>query len=146
MWEFKREETVFESIPAGDHRVAIESAEKARSKAGNDMLVIKLAVSGYPSSLWHYIVFLDEHPEITNRKLTELFDSFAIEDGNFNLPSYVGKVGAAHVKIDENGYPKVAWFIHKKKQETLPAWKGEAPKPVVGPGGFVPVADEQLPF
>lgn len=145
-WQFKREEKVFDEIPAGDHRVVIDSAEKAQSKAGNDMLVIKLRVSGYTAMLWNYIVFLDDKPEITNRKLTELFDSFGIEDGNFELDTYVGMAGAAHVKIDENGYPKVAWFIHKKKQDLLPPWKGELPKkPIVERGGFVHV-DEELPF
>ena len=146
-WEFKREEQKFEDIPAGDHRVVIDSAEKAQSKAGNDMLVIKMRVSGYTALLWNYIVFMDEHPEITNRKLTQLFDSFGIEDGNFDLNSYVGKAGAAHVKIDENGYPKVAWFIHKNKQDKLPPWKGELPqKPAVQKDGFIQVEGDELPF
>lgn len=145
-WDFKREERKFDEIPAGDHRVVIDSAEKAQSRAGNDMLVLKMRVSGYSAMLWHYIVFMDDKPEITNRKLTELFDSFGIEDGNFELATYVGKAGAAHVKIDENGYPKIAWLIHKKKQDKLPPWKGELPKyPVVEKGGFVQV-DEELPF
>ena len=142
-WNFKREERQYEEIPAGDHRVVIDSAEKATSRAGNDMLVIKMRVSGYTGMLWHYIVFMDDKPEITNRKLTELFDSFAIEDGNFELATYVGKAGAAHVKIDENGCPKVAWFIHKNKQDKLPPWKGKLPDyPVVEPGGFMQVKDE----
>lgn len=140
-WNFKREEQDF-SIPAGDHRVAIESAEKALSKAGNDMLIIKMRVSGYSGLLWHYIVFMDEHPEITNRNLTQFFDSFDIEDGNFNLASYIGKVGAARVKIDENGYAKVAWFIHKKKQDNLPPWKGNLPIP----SGCTPVEDDDVPW
>ena len=141
-WKFERQEQQFQTIPAGDHRVVIESAEKAQSKAGNDMLVIKLRVSGYNSMLWSYIVFLDDHPEVTNGKLTQLFDSFGIEDGNFNLASYVGKAGACHVKIDENGYAKVAWFIHKNKQDKLPPWKGELPSPA----GFTPVEDEEQPW
>lgn len=142
-WKFERTEQQFQTIPAGDHRVVIDSAEKAQSKAGNDMLVIKLRVSGYNSMLWHYIVFMDDHPEITNAKLTQLFDSFGIEDGNFNLASYTGKAGAAHVKIDDQGYPKVAWFIHKDKQDKLPPWQGELP----APAGFTPVTgDEDTPW
>ena len=135
-WKFQREEKSFEQIPAGDHRVMIESAEQATSKNGNDMLVIKMHVSGYDTMLWHYIVFMDDRPQITNRKLTEFFDSFGIEDGNFDLASYRGKAGAAHVKIDENGYSKVAWFIHKNKQNSLPPWQGtasEMPAPVPTP-------------
>ena len=144
-WKFERTENEFQQIPAGDHRVVIESADKAKSKAGNDMLVIKLRVSGYQSMLWHYIVFMDEHPEITNRKLTELFDSFGIEDGNFNLASYVGKAGAAHVKIDDQGYSKVSYFLKKDKAEKLPPWKGDLPEKKQ-PGGFTPVEDEDQPW
>lgn len=128
-WNFKRTEQTFQQIPAGDHRVVIESAEQAQSKAGNDMLVIKLRVSGYNSLLWHYIVFMDDKPEITNQKLTQFFDSFDIEDGNFNLASYTGRAGAAHVKIDDQGYSKVSYFIHKSKQDRLPPWKGDMPTP-----------------
>ncbi len=141
-WNFKRTEQQYQTIPAGDHRVVIGSAEKAQSKAGNDMLVIKLHVSGYSSMLWHYIVFMDDRPEITNRKLTELFDSFGIEDGDFNLDGWVGKAGAAHVKIDDQGYPKVAWLIHKSKQDRLPPWKGDLPTPA----GFTPVQDDDVPW
>jgi len=141
-WNFQRTEQTFQQIPAGDHRVVIESAEQAQSKNGNDMLVIKMRVSGYNSLLWHYIVFMDQRPEITNQKLTQFFDSFDIEDGNFNLASYVGRAGAAHVKIDENGYSKVAWFIHKDKQDKLPPWKGELPKREA----FTPVEDDDVPW
>lgn len=143
-WNFKRTEQQFESIPAGDHRVVIDSAEQAVSKNGNDMLVIKMRVSGYSSMLWNYIVFMDDKPEITNQKLTQLFDSFGIEDGNFNLASYTGKSGAAHVKIDENGYPKVAWFIHKDKQDNLPPWKGDMPK--TAQNGFAEVKPDDCPW
>jgi len=144
-WNFKREEQQFDTIPVGDHRVIIDSAEKAVSKNGNDMLVIKLRVSGYNSLLWHYIVFMDDRPEITNGKLTQLFDSFDIADGDFNLSGWVGKAGAAHTKIDDQGYAKIAWFIHKDKQDKLPPWKGEIPKPSA-PAGFTPVEDKDEPW
>ena len=39
-WQYKREEQQFQQIPAGDHRVVIDSVEQAVSKAGNDMLVL----------------------------------------------------------------------------------------------------------
>lgn len=146
-WNFQRTEQQFQQIPVGDHRVIIESAEKATSKSGNEMLVIKMKVSGYNSSLWEYIVFMPEKPEITNRKLTQLFDSFGIEDGNFNLASYVGKAGAVHVKIDEQGYSKVAWFIHKNKQENLPPWRGDVPTASASPaGGFQEVNTDDCPW
>lgn len=121
-WNFKPE-SGFESIAAGDHRLRVASCEKAVSQKGNDMLVLKFAVSGYAKQIWHYIVFLPDKPEITNRMLTQFFDSFDIERGNFNMQSYIGKTGAARVKIDENGYEKISYFLSGKKKDELPAWK-----------------------
>ena len=132
-WNYKREESTFEEIPVGGHRVRIADAEKAISKNGNDMLVLTLDVSGYKSRLWHYVVFMAEHPEITNRKLTTMCDSFVIADGDFNLANWKGKVGACVTKQDDFG-TKVRYFLSKKKQEGLPPWKepgesGEKKKP-----------------
>lgn len=143
-WQFKREESTFSEIPEGKYRVAIVSAEMAVSKSsGNDMLVIKMRVSGYNSHIWNYIVFLDDRPEITNRMLTQFFDSFGIEDGNFDLASYTGKIGGANIKHDEQGRAKVSYFLSKKQQESLPPWQGEIPK-----SALVEVEDEgeDLPF
>lgn len=128
-WNYQREESTFEEIPVGEHRVRIADAEKAISKNGNDMLVLTLDVSGYKSRLWHYVVFMADHPEITNRNLTSIFDSFGITDGDFNLANWKGKVGACVTKQDDFG-TKVRYFLSKKKQETLPPWQepGSAPK------------------
>lgn len=121
-WNYQREESTFEEIPVGGHRVRIADAEKAISKNGNDMLVLTLDVSGYRARLWHYVVFMPDHPEITNRNLTAIFDSFGIADGDFNLANWKGKVGACVTKQDEFG-TKVRYFLNRKKQETLPPWK-----------------------
>ena len=121
-WNYQREESTFEEIPVGEHRVRIADAEKAISKNGNDMLVLTLDVSGYKSRLWHYVVFMADHPEITNRNLTSIFDSFGIADGDFNLANWKGKVGACVTKQDDFG-TKVRYFLSKKKQEKLPPWQ-----------------------
>lgn len=128
-WNYQREESTFEEIPVGEHRVRIADAEKAISKNGNDMLVLTLDVSGYRSRLWHYVVFMPDHPEITNRNLTAIFDSFGIADGDFNLANWKGKVGACMTKQDDFG-TKVRYFLSRKKQESLPPWKepDSAPK------------------
>lgn len=120
-WKFKREES-FDEIPVGEHRVRIADADKAISKNGNDMLVLTLDVSGHKSRLWYYVVFLPDRPEITNRNLTAIFDSFDIPDGDFNLANWKGKVGACVTKQDEFG-TKVRYFLSRKKQESLPPWK-----------------------
>ena len=145
-WQFKREEAEFEEIPEGRYRVMIVSAEMAVSKSsGNDMLVIKLQLSNSKRNLWNYITFLDDRPEITNRMLTQFFDSFGIGDGDFNLSDYIGKVGGCQVKHDEQGRAKVQYFLSKKQQEPLPPWVGDAP---VQAGKFQDLEepDDDLPF
>lgn len=126
-WDYKREEQQFEIIPEGRHRIRIKSAERAQSKSGNDMLALQFDVSGYNSILYHYIVFLKDRPEITNRNLTQFFDSFKdIPEGDFNTAHWIGKVGACEVKHEEyNGTmsAKVRYFIKADKQTDLPPWK-----------------------
>lgn len=145
-WEYKREESKqFEAIPEGKYRAIIDSAEKAISQNGNDMLVVKMKVSGQTSSIWYYIPFLEDRPEITNRMLTQLFDGFGIEEGNFNLASYTGKAGGICVKHDEQGRAKVSYLLSKKQQEELPPFAGLENKQSDG-WVAVPNDDSDLPF
>lgn len=153
-WEFKREEPQgFETkIPEGEHRVRIKSAEKAISKSGRDMLVLQFEVSGYDAIIYHYIVFLDDKPEMTNRMLTQFFDSFKdIAEGDFNMANWIGKVGAAKIKHEEyngNINPKIHYFINAGKQAELPPWQ-DGPSAQAQKDGFVPIPDaleEDLPF
>ena len=152
-WQYKREEQTFEEIPVGTYRVVIDSAIKKQSRNGNDMLEIKMRVSGQQRSLWYHIPFLADRPEITNRMLTQLFDSFGIpENEYFNLPAYTGKAGALVVKHDDDGRAKVSYFIKKEKQYDLPPFVGEmpAPQPKVDQDGFMNIpnaeGDDGLPF
>ena len=144
-WGYQREETKFKPIPEGRYRVRIKSVEKAQSKKGNDMLVIQLEVSGYNKIIYHYITFLQDKPEITNRQLTQLFDSFKdIKEGDFNLNNWIGKVGGAMIKLDEDDRERISYFLKADKVEALPAW---ANGDVVANAGL-PVANtaEELPF
>jgi hypothetical protein len=147
-WSYKREEQSFQPIPEGAHRIRIKSAEKAMSKNGNDMLTLQFEVSGSSQLLYHYIVFLDDRPEITNRMLTQFFDSFAgIPEGDFDMRKWIGKVGACRVKHEEyngNMRARITSFITADKQDDLPPWK-EANGAVVDKDGFVKVGDEELP-
>ena len=147
-WNFNAadyEEQSFKPIPIGDHRVRIASAEEQTSSSGRQMIKLVLDVSGHSATIWHFIVFMPDNQKLTNQKLGELWNSFGIQQGNFNLNSWVGKVGAAKVKHEDyNGEPsaKIAYFINKNKQDKLPAWK-EASNVNV----FVPVDDPgDLPF
>jgi hypothetical protein len=69
---------------------------------------------------------MPDNQKLTNQKLGELWNSFGIQQGNFNLNSWVGKVGAAKVKHETyNNEPsaKIAYFINKDRQDKLPAWQ-----------------------
>ena len=150
-WDYQREESKgFEIIPEGKHRIRVKSAEKAISKNGNDMLALQFEVSGYASTLYHYIVFMNDKPEITNRMLTQFFDSFKdIPEGDFDTSHWVGKVGACVVKHEEyNGdnTAKIRYFVSKDKQDDLPPWKSVNDVPTT-PEGFIDVPeDADLPF
>lgn len=143
-WQFKREERTFEEIPIGTYRVAIVSANKDKSKTGNDMLKVEMAVSGQNRHLWYYIPFLEDRPGITNRMLTQFIDSFGIdEDHLLDFAGYTGKMGACVVKHDDEGRAKVSYFIKKDKQNNLPPFEGEIPKPVItSADGFINFPNE----
>ena len=150
-WKFESsdyEEQSFKPIPVGEHRVRIASAEEQTSGSGRQMIKLVLNVSGYNSTIWHFIVFMTENQKLTNQKLGELWNSFGIPQGNFNLQQWVGKVGAAKVKHEDyNGEPnaKIAYFINKDRQDKLPAW--QEPNGTSTTSGFTPVNDPgDLPF
>lgn len=147
-WNFQREEQQFEVLPVGKYRIRVKSVDKVVSSNGNDMLAFQFEVSGKPQILYHYIVFLPDKPQITNRMLTQFFDSFKdIPLGDFTLSNWVGKVGACTVKHDEfNGSPtaKVGYFIAADKQGELPPWKEPNGK---DPNGFIEVDSlDDIPF
>ena len=151
-WNFNAndyEEQSFKPIPVGDHRVRIASAEEQVSSTGKQMIKVVLEVSGYNSTIWHFIVFMPDNQKLTNQKLGELWNSFGIPQGNFDLHTWTGKVGAAKVKHDEyNGEvsPKIAYFINKERQEKLPAWQEPTNKTTTS-GTFTPVTNEDdLPW
>lgn len=158
-WSYERTESDrnYTLIPEGKHRIRIASADKAVSKNGNDMLTLKFDVSGYSSYIFHHIVFLDDRPEITNRMLTQFFDSFKdIPEGDFNMANWVGKVGAAKIKHEEyngNTNAKIHWFVKANKQDELPPWQEpDRESSTTGSGdgetGFVTVTatDDDVPF
>lgn len=152
-WKFSTEdyeETSFKPIPVGDHRVRIASAEEQTSSKGKQMIKLVLDVSGYNSTIWHYIVFMPDNAKLTNQKLGELWNSFGIPQGDFNLNSWVGKVGAAKVKheiYEGNPSPKISYFINKDRQDKLPLWQEPANAAATGQGiGVVVDSDDNVPW
>lgn len=143
-WNFKREEQQFPQLPEGKYRIRVKSAEKAVSKKGNDMLALQFDVSGSSQILYHYITFLEDRPEITNRMLTSFFDSFKdIPEGDLSMVNWEGKVGACMIKHDDDGRARLSYFIAADKQGDLPPWKN-ADGSVVGEDGFMNFPDGGL--
>ena len=155
-WEYKREESnsEFQVIPEGEYLIRIKSADKAVSKSGNDMLKLAFEVSGYNSQLFHYIVFMPDRPEITNRMLTQFFDSFKdIPEGEFDTNKWIGKVGACKVKHEEyNGKQsaKIHYFINANNQGSIPAWKEPTNNTTASTsnitGGYTDIVIDDMPF
>lgn len=142
-WEYKRQEATFKPAPEGRQRIRIKSAEKSISKSGNDMIVLQFDVSASTATLYHYIVFLDDRPEITNRNLTQFFDSFkGIEDGDFNMDHWIGKTGACLIAHEDDGQggvrARIKYFIRADKQDDLPPWRES--------DGYSPMDMDDNPF
>jgi hypothetical protein len=81
-WDsYQREERP--RLTPGDYRVEIVSVEEKESKKGNPMLVIGVRPNGSDIIIYHYIV----KNEYFNRNMTDFFDSFNIDNGDFALPT-----------------------------------------------------------
>ena len=152
-WNFNADdykENDFAPIPVGDHRVRIANVEELKSSKGNDMLKLTLDVSGHSGSLWFYLVFMPDNPQITNSRLGQIFDSFGIAPGDMNIANWVGKVGGARVKHEvyngENS-AKINYFLSRSKVDNLPVWSEPSGRAsVTGGGNMVSVASDDLPF
>jgi hypothetical protein len=139
-WDYQRESAT--RTEAGDHRVEIVDAQQGISKSsGNDMIIVTVKPNGGNIKVQNYIV----RNEYFNRNMTQFYDSFNIEEGNFDLLTWIGAVGAARLKEDEKGYLKVAWFIDKKKAEKLPPWVGAMPERQTVSEDFVAAEDDEMP-
>ena len=146
------EEQDFSIIPAGDHRVRIEGVEEKVSKSGNEMYEITLAVNGYNSKLWFYLVLDQSDVKKTTQRIGDFFDSFGIADKSMGSgKQWIGKVGAVRVKHEEyngNMSAKVNYVIKRKNQDKLEPWKVMASNGTAIPKltPVAPVAQEDLPF
>lgn len=142
--DYKREER--KRLEPGSYRVSIVEAEEAVSQSSrNPMIVVTVKPNGSEIKIKHYIV----KNQYFNRNMTEFFDSFNIQDGDFNLLGWIGAVGAARLVEDENGYLKVKWFINQKQAEKLPPWEGEMPERQLVVDGFSnpdQYEEDDLPF
>ena len=111
-------------LSAGNYRAVIIDVEETKSKSGNDMLVIELRISG-GVCVKDYIVANDYFDE----NISRLFDAFPeIGVGNFNFMEWIGAMGAVRLKIDDEGYAKVHYYLTPDKAENLPEFEGKRPE------------------
>lgn len=155
-WNFdanQYDEKDFTALPVGEYRVRVKAVERLISKnSGNEMIKLTLTVSGSNSYLFNHIVFMQNDPAKTNQMLGVFFNSFGMTP-DMNENNWVGKVGACRVKHEEyNGEmrAKVAYFLTRKKQETMPPWVEPSSGNAVGADtrqfDEIVVGDDDLPF
>ena len=150
-WTFdpsQYQEQNFALIPVGDHRVRIEDVVERQFKSGNVGFEITLAVNGYNSKLWFYLVLDKNDPKKTTQRIGDFFNSFGIADHSMGSgKQWIGKVGAVRVVHEEyngNTQAKVAYVLNRKNQDKLEPWKNNGGEVA----GFTPVniPQSELPF
>ena len=160
IWNFdptQYTERTFELIPVGDHRARIKEVvfrdDANPFSSGNQGYEITLAVSGYNSTVKHYIVLNPADPARTNQAIGAFFDSFGIQEQQLgNGQTWMNRVGAVRIRHEEymgENRAKVAYCISRSRQDKLPDWKepaGGAPVSSM-PAGFTPtIGKDDLPF
>ena len=142
-WDYTRDESR-PDIKTGVQRCVIVGAEESVSKAsGNPMIIVTVKPSGNNFKVKAYLVKNDRW----NKTMTEFFDAFPeIEDGNFDLLSWVGALGAANFGTDENGYLKVKWFVSPDKAKDLPDFVGDKPEKQTVTSLDDGEVEDELPF
>ncbi len=144
--DYKHEERA--RLENGNYRLEIVSAEDTVSKSNNKMIVVGVRPNGSKIVIKQYIV----KNQYFNANMTELFASFGIIEGDFNLPGWIGAVGAGRLEADEKGYMRVKYFIDPKRAEKLPPWTGVKPErqtvtTLDQDNGYVQVdPEDELPF
>ena len=135
----------YEIPPPGKYTASIDSASHTYSKAGNPMLKLVFSLSGSSAKIHYYFV----DTEYVQRKLDQFFNSFAIQPGNFDLETWIGRSGEVQIAHEEsNGYTnaKIHYFHLREVSaaaDSLPYFDE--------PGGFtnehgVDVTDGDIPF
>lgn len=153
-WQFdpsQYQEKHFELIPAGDYRARIEEVTEKKFKSGNSGYEITLAINGYNSKMWYYLVLDPSNVAQTNQRIGDFFNSFGITSPAMGTgKQWEGKVGAVRVKHEEyNGemQAKVAYCLARSRQDNLAPWKntGSAPVAQAAPEPQVEIPSD-LPF
>lgn len=140
----------FEIIPVGDYRARIEDVVEKKFSSGNEGYEITLAINGYSSRMWFYLVLDKSNVAQTNQRIGDFFNSFGITNPAMGTgKQWVGSVGAVRVKHEAyNGEnrAKIAYCIARNRQEKLAPWKnGGATVAQAAPVAEVEIPSD-LPF
>lgn len=138
----------FEIIPVGDYRARIEDVVEKKFSSGNEGYEITLAINGYSSRMWFYLVLDKSNVAQTNQRIGDFFNSFGITNTAMGTgKQWVGNVGAVRVKHEPyNGEnrAKIAYCIARNRQEKLAPWKNTG-TPTPTPTAQVEIPSD-LPF
>lgn len=144
------QEKNFEQIPVGDYRARIEDVVEKTFRSGNGGYEITLAINGYNSKMWFYLVLDAANVAQTNQRIGDFFNSFGITNPAMGTgKQWIGKVGAVRVKHEDyQGQPqaKVAYCIARNRQDKLAAWTNNGTTAAPAPATDTVVIPEDLPF
>lgn len=144
------QEKHFELIPAGDYRARIEDVTEKTFKSGNAGYEITLAINGYNSKMWYYLVLDPSNVAQTNQRIGDFFNSFGITSPAMGTgKQWIGKVGAVRIKHEEykgEMQAKVSYCLARSRQDKLAQW---ANAPATAPAANTQVeipSESDLPF
>lgn len=131
-------------IPEGVYRVRITDAEEKTSSSGYPMVVLTLQVNEYPDKILRdFVVIMDDTEQkkaMTNQRLGRIFDSFKIQEGDFDISHWKDKDGGAEIVVEENEYKgkmrkqnRVSKFLIREQVDVLPPWEDEKSNGVINP-------------
>jgi hypothetical protein len=146
----------FDIIPVGDYRARIEEVVERSAangnafSSGNEGYEITMAINGFSSRMWFYLVLDKSNPAKTNQNIGDFFNSFGITSHAMGTgKQWVGNVGAVRVKHEAykgENRAKIAYCIARNRQEKLAPWKNAGtPTPTPTPTAQVEIPSD-LPF
>lgn len=145
------QEKSFELIPAGDYRARVTDVVEKTFKSGNSGYEITMAINGFNSHLWLYLVLDPSNAARTNQSIGDFFNSFGITSPAMGSgKQWIGAAGAVRVKHEDyqgNATAKIAYCINRSRQDHLPAWKNNGTA-APAPASAIPTVDipSELPF
>ena len=131
------QERAYELIPAGDYRARITDVVEKVFSTGSSGYEITMAINGYNSHLWFYLVIDPSNAARTNQNIGDFFNAFGITSPAMGTgKQWIGATGAVRVKNEEykgNMTAKIAYCINRSRQENLPPWKNKPGTPTQEP-------------